>query len=807
MLRTLVLTCLFFTSALSFAQSRVSGTVVDGITKEPLIGAYIILKKDPSIGAVTDVDGKFELDLEEGTHELIFKFTGMQNDTVMVELAKGENEVLVIELFSKTLGKVDVVVGKFDQPIEELTFSMQVIKPSIIDNKNTRSIETILDQTPGLNIMDGEPQIRGGSGFTFGVGSKVAVLVDDMPILSGDAGRPEWGFVPVENIEQIEVTKGASSVLSGSSALSGAIHIRTAYPKDKPMTKINVYSGFYSAPADSAAWWGTDYPYIHGVNFLHSRIIKKNTDLVIGGNMNWDHGYIGGPVKGPEVVDTITEEYTNEQMRSSKYRINFNLRQRSTRYKGLQYGINGNFMYHQTNMVLAWLDDSTGIFRAYPGAVLQQIQTIYNVDPFISFSSKIGVKHSLKMRYLFTDNEMSMNQSNQAAVYYADYQFKKEFNFLKEKSFDFIGGVSTQYIDSKANMYGGSTGDSTNYSYNLSGYAEIQKKLLDVLNFSIGARGEYYQLNDTITAWNPIFRAGFNLKLGQATFLRASYGQGYRFPTITERYIRTAVGSFGVYENPDLKPEESWNAEVGVNQGFKIGKYMAQLDVAAFIQQYQNTIEYLFGFWDPSPDFMAGDPLAGFKFLNTGRSQVTGFDVTLNGGGKIGKHFNFVTMVGYNYINPITLEPDLVFAKDYNPFSPTEYSFRNTSQDTLTNVLKYRFKHTFKADLEFSFYGFSMGYTIKYFSKMENLDKAISDFENVTQNTGGTLQPIYFNDFYKEHNTGNFIHDLRISYAIGKKVEHKFAVIGKNILNRTYSLRPLKIEQMRTIVFQYSIKF
>ena len=111
---------------------------------------------------------------------------------------------------------------------------------ALIENKNTRSIETALDQTPGLNILDGEPQIRGGSGFTFGVGAKVAVLVDDMPLLSGDAGRPEWGFVPVENISQVEIIKGAASVLSGSSALSGSIHIRTAYPTSKPLNKVTL---------------------------------------------------------------------------------------------------------------------------------------------------------------------------------------------------------------------------------------------------------------------------------------------------------------------------------------------------------------------------------------------------------------------------------------------------------------------------------------------------------------------------------------------------------------------------------------
>ena len=115
-------------------------------------------------------------------------------------------EILMISM-QEVLGEVVVTAGKFNHKIEDLTISMEVIQPELIQSKNTRSVESVLDQTPGLNILDGEPQIRGGSGFTFGVGSKVAVLVDDVPMLSGDAGRPEWGFVPIENIEQIETKR------------------------------------------------------------------------------------------------------------------------------------------------------------------------------------------------------------------------------------------------------------------------------------------------------------------------------------------------------------------------------------------------------------------------------------------------------------------------------------------------------------------------------------------------------------------------------------------------------------------------
>ncbi len=813
--RFVLLLILLTSSTLSFLQTGVTGTVFLS-DETPAIGSYVVVLNEPSRGTVSDLNGTFNLDLPAGSHQLIFKFTGMLNDTVTVELKEGERKSLTVILQPRVLETVEILVGKFDQKIEELTYSIEIIKPSLIEDKNTRSIESILDQTPGLNIMDGEPQIRGGSGFTFGVGSKVAVLVDDMPILSGDAGRPEWGFVPVENIELIEITKGASSVLSGSSALSGSIHIRTAYPKSKPLTKINIYSGFHSAPEDTTQrWWGASdtvnqplynsYAFIHGANFLHSRIINKNTDLVIGGNFNWEHGYIGAPIKGPEVVDTISPNFTNDQMQSQRMRFNFNLRHKSTHVKGLAYGINGNFMMSSTNLTLAWLDDTAGIYRGYPGAVLLQDQTIFNLDPSITFITRLGVKHSLKTRFLYTDNQMSGNQSNQTEVYYADYQFKKSFNFLKEKSFDFIGGVSTQFNDSYALIYSGDN-DPTNQLFTLSSYAEMQKNFFDIINFSMGVRGEYFQLNDTITAWNPIFRTGANLKLSQATFLRASYGQGYRFPTITERYIRTAVGSFGVFDNPDLQPEKSWNGEVGVNQGFKFGNYIGQLDIAAFVQHYENTIEYLFGFWDPNPDFAAGDPLAGFKFLNTGKSKISGFDVTLNGTGKIGKNFTVTNMIGYNYINPITLEPDKVFAEDYNPSNPKEYSFKNTSYDTTTTVLKYRFKHTFKADIELTYRHFALGYTVKYFSKLENLDQAIIDFEKVTVATGGTLQAVLFEQFFTANNNGNTIMDLRFSYAFGENSPHKISVVAKNFMNRTYSLRPLKIEAPRSIVFQYSLK-
>ena len=71
-------------------------------------------------------------------------------------------------------------------------------------------------------------------------------------------------------------------------------------------------------------------------------------------------------------------------------------------------------------------------------------------------------------------------------------------------------------------------------------------------------------MNNEENVVKPIFRTGLNLRLAKATYLRYSYGQGYRFPTITEKFIKTRTGGLDIFPNPQLQPETSWNTEVGL---------------------------------------------------------------------------------------------------------------------------------------------------------------------------------------------------------------------------------------------------
>ena len=789
----------------SFNLFSQEGTLFGRVTDEqgePLIGATIIFKGDVTRGATADFEGNYSLKLPSGNQLLLCRYTNKVTDTFSVVINENsftEHNIVLTDFSDVTeFEGIDIRIGKFDKRPEDITVSIEIIKPEIIENKNTRSVETILDQTPGLNILDGEPQIRGGSGFTFGVGSKVAVIVDDMPMLSGDAGRPEWGFIPVENIKQIEVVKGAGSVLSGSSALSGAIHIRTKYPTATPLTKVNIYSGFYSEPKSEDQVWWTDAPMIAGANFLHSRIVGQ-WDIVVGGNLNYDHGYIGPPIQDAFIEqsfpDTISN-FSNRQMSSKRARVNFNLRRRSIKNRGFSYGLNGNLMKSQSPLIFAWLNDSSGLFQGYPGATFLQEQTLFNLDPFVHLNLESGSKHKLRGRLLSANNEITANQSNQSLVLFGDYQFQRLYSSLAD--LEFIGGLSGQFTDSYAELYAGS-GTPDNTLLNISGYAQLEKKFYKILNLSFGGRIEYFSLNDTVTDIQPILRAGGSLKVHQETYLRMSFGQGYRFPTITERFIQTGIGNFGVFPNPDLKPEFSTNSEVAIKQGIKFGKVYGYLDIAGFWQEYDNTIEYLFGFWD-----LTSPVGAGFKFLNTGRTRVIGLDISFSGQAKLNKQNTINFISGYNYILPKTLNPNYIYAVDSHPVNPRSYSYNSSSLNPDQQILKYRFLHNIKADVEWVHKKkFALGFSAKYFSKMENLDAVIEEFEESTA-VINTIQNIRYMDYFRANQKGNWILDARISYEINTK--HKVALIATNLLNNIYSLRPLRVEQLRTIMFQYTLK-
>ena len=791
----------------SWAQAgtvKFSGKVIDSQSQKPL-GAVLVYFENTSFGMSSSPEGTFSIEAPAGNYTLIAAY--LTHQTFKKEIRLTGNQEFNIEMVSND-GQMNLVVvsaGRYEQNIGEVTVSMEVIQPKLIQDKNAVNIAEILQQTPGVAIVDDEPQIRSGSGYSFGAGSRVQVLVDNIPILSGDAGKPSWGFLPTENVSQVEIIKGASSVLYGSSALSGVINFRTAYPTLKPKTTVSVYHGFYSKPqSDSAVYWNRQ-GMKSGINFLHSEKFGK-LDFVLASSVQYDDGHLG-PIK-----DTADGSFSNggyNPLKVDRYnagnraRLNLNLRYRLT--DRLYIGLAGIYSTGNSLSTLIWGNSSTDLYGAYSGSATRTIQQLYTVDPSIQYTSKKGAVHSLKSRWQSLDNNNDNNQGNFSDVFYTEYQVQKNWELNKIKNLTTTAGVVNTKTDARGELFVGGNPDGHNQARNTAAYFQVDKKIGERLNLSGGVRYEQFVLNSEKNG-KPVFRAGANYKLGQATYLRASYGQGYRFPSIAEKFIVTGLGAIQVFANPDLKPETSYNAEIGIKQGFKIGEFKGFIDVAVFQQEFRNFIEFTFGQWTAVPlsDLGQISKVIGFKSLNTGGAKVQGAELSIMGTGNIRKT-RFDILAGYTYTKPMSTTPDYVYAQTVETPGTlvipqfSQASYLTTSENTNNNILKYRMQHLIRIDVGATRGDFNAGLSFRANSHMQNIDKAFSQLE---QELPAEFNP-GINSWRADHTKGDFVFDTRVGYTFSKK--HKIALIMNNVLNREYAIRPLAIEEPRVTVVQYTL--
>lgn len=747
-----ILTALFsilLAGAGSAQNAFIKGKLTDPKTKETIVGAGVVL--DDTTGTVTDIDGNYFLRTTPGKHKLDFKYTGYTTQTRVIELK--ENDSLHIDLAmeadSKQLDVVVVSAGKFEQKLTDVTVSMEVIKPRLIESKGLQSIENAIDQVPGVNVIDGQANIRGGSGFSYGAGSRVLLTVDEMPMLSADAGDVKWTFLPVENCEQIEIIKGASSALFGSAAMNGVINFRTAYAKDKPETKIVISSGVYDKPErPELAWWQNYYHSYSGINIYHAQKIQ-NLDLVLGANLFDDEGF----------------RYRETEQR---YRVNTNLRYRfQGKLQGLQIGVNANTIRTKGGLFLGWVDADSGAWRPTGGDLSHYVTYRTNIDPYITYLTKKNGKHTLRTRFYRIKNTNNTDQESVADVYYSEYQYQKRF----ENGLAITTGLVYNYNEVKSgSLYG------NHYSANVAGFAQVDKKW-DRLSVSVGLRGEYFKV-DSIATKNiePVARAGVNYRLMEATFVRASFGQGFRFPAVAEKFIRTSASGLEIYPNDSLQPERGWSAEVGIKQGLRVGKWQGYFDLAGFWTEYRDMMEFTFGQWGQ----LFVDPYGGFgaKSRNIGNTQIKGVEVTLMGEGKVGP-INVALLMGYTYIDPIKT--------DFDPAADTARG------STTKNILKYRYQHNVKSDIELGYKKVKFGVSARYNSYMENVDRFFLDaFPGVRK--------------YREKNKGgDMVFDTRLSYQVLETTRVSFIV--NNLLNHEYESRPMDMQPPRVFALQLMVKF
>lgn len=789
----LLIICLATLSISAQQTYTIKGVVTDEKDNSPMVGVNVTVKGTTN-GVATDSIGRYELKVPLGSVSLSFTYIGYQDRTeIVTSYVEGEVHTVNPKMTdsSKELDIVVVSGNKVEKKLGEQTQSVEVLRGQNITN-GAQGIQEAINKVPGVNMIGSTISVRGGSGFSAETSNRTLAMLDDVPLVSPENGSVRWSTMPKEAIDQMEITKGPSTVTNGAQAMNALMNVRTLNPeKDSVFNKIYVDYGDYLPFKDKSfdAWQkkinGVAVPRMYGsVAYVTARKVK-DVDIVFNGAYDQNQGYTA---------------YNADQL----VRAFVKLRYIPKKLPNLSIGGNVNFCYEKYDdfFIYSNYNDTshntghtpTGNTRVLIPSDSTFIRTFaINVNPYVTYYDKHDNRHSLKTSYYFVQSDNTSGDSSKAQRMYIEYSFSRKF---KKQDADLATGVRYSYKNIMSETFG------NRFAHYAAAFIQGEKRFAKKFTIKVGFSLEFNKM-DTASIKNdlsfintiavrdsahkytspvkPVFNIGLNYEITQGTFLRASFGQGYRFPDIAEQYVYTPRSGVMAVPSPNLKPESGWNAEVGLKQGMKLSRWIFYADLAAYLSRYNNLIEFISITKNQLPpgyynDIVANRPSYRFgpfeQAQNITNAQIWGIEVSAIGTGSIfGVPLNF--LLGYNYMDPKNL--------DYNPSVPNSNKY-----------LYYRMHHSAKADIQTTYKGFIIGVTCVYIGHMLQLDQ-IADLTKIQ-------------DWTNSHGTkGDAVLDARFGYNWKNRITA--TVIAKNVTNHIYTLRPGFVEAPASLTLQLTYQW
>jgi outer membrane receptor protein involved in Fe transport len=760
------------------AQNTINGKILDSKTKEPIIGANVDCG---NLSSSTDIDGSYVFNVEDGTYDIKISYLGYANITKSITVTNNQTITVDVDLTEEAknvLGQDIVITGSlFERKASEEVISIEVIKPQLMLGVNATRIDEVARRVSGLNVADGQANIRSGSGWAYGVGSRVMFIVDGQPMLSPDRGDVKWTQLPVEAMGQMEVLKGATSVLYGSSAMNGTIHLQTVKPTKTPLTRFTAFQTFIMPPKDKVKqWW--DFPLLSfGATFLRAHKPSDNFEYFVSGNVYLNNTHFE---KGQEYMA----------------RMNYKTRWTAKKNSKISYGVAGSLLFNREYEYFFWQNHTDGAFKAGADNKFSNIRVI--VDPYFTAYDKKDNKHEIKTRSYF--NRPSF--ATKTFLENIDYTFAKNF---KKIGLNLIVGTNNQmlFINVPAFVDGG-----VKFGNLFALYTQLDKKFKDRVTLSGGLRWETYKFQNVKGYTPPIGRIGMNARVGKESYLRFNLGQAFRFPSFAERFVNQGVGSYNINDsttapllkilpNQNLQPEYGWTSELGFQQQFKSknNKYNGLFDVAFYWQEYRNLVD--FGGTTDS----TSSALINLRAQNISKARIAGWDISLKNNINFNPKNSLYLNIGYVYAFPVELNPSFLSPNFDNSTlkgylkNMFKYVTKQIGGIDFYQVLRYRNRHLLTIDLEYNLLNkITLGTDIRYYSNFEGFDQVFLGIAGVPDYLGSD-----------DRTKGAWIFNARAFYHFSKK--HSLGVIVKNLSNKEYWLRVGRLEQPMSLTMQYRMEF
>ena len=344
-------------AAMALQQKKVTGTIIDK-DKQPVIGANVVVK-GTQIGAITDADGKYSIDVPLSGGTLVVSFIGFTSQEVEV----GNNTVVDITLQTEAMSLDEVVVVGYGTVLKKnITTSVSKVSVDNVPKASSSNMtQLLLGRASGLQATVASAQPGGNVNISIRGAEAPIYVIDGIVMPSNSLEGGSGGTVTVvpsnvnrgglaglnpEDIESVEILKDASASIYGIGASRGVILVTTKKGKEGPL-KVN-YDGSYSVV--------NNYPYPNAldarqymglVNIFNKEQYLYQNNLAPYGPTAYTTGW-SAPYDDATIAAATSTDWKNQVLRKGSV-SNHNLVLNGGN-KTVSYYVSGNY-YSQTGSV------------------------------------------------------------------------------------------------------------------------------------------------------------------------------------------------------------------------------------------------------------------------------------------------------------------------------------------------------------------------------------------------------------------------------------------------------------------------
>ncbi len=655
-LKTIILAILLgFFYSISSQSISIQGTVSDLKTNQSVSGAFVFINYNYS--TYTNSHGLFTIsDIPAGKYEIKISRLGYKlysSEIIIESSSKDFNFKLEQSLIE--LDEVIVTTSKTEDYLKNSPYSELLISNKEIESKPLQSFADIVKDQPGVSLLrDGvwgtEISIRGLNR------ENIVTLIDGSRILTATDIAARLSMINLNDIDRIEIIKGASSSIYGSGATGGIINIITKSPSFNNTFSLNGnFAAQYNSVNDLSALSGALYS---GGSFWASKFAGSYRKA---NNIQTPQGEL----KNSQFEDySFTGSLNVLPITNHKLSVDYQL------FKANDVGIPGASVFPDNADVRYPFEKRELISAGY------EIQNIS--DMFYKFSAKYSyqfiardvenIPHTVQTvpgsgstptrrvsvlkitpgadhrsnNILLQGNLLLANRNN--LILGLDYWDRKyeghREKYQKIEVLDSLGQVS--------NTINKIIGEKPlpNSSYSSFGFfAQDGMNLLkDKLDINLGARYDYFSITGEKTfnpeyeitngnlnnnpsgqqiIWNDVksnnssFSSNLGLKYSLNPMLSLTLGLAYSFrsPSLEERFQYIDQGSLVRVGNPDLKPEEGKNIDFGI----RLYSDNLKIITSVYYSYFNNLVSEIRGTFEGRN--------ATFK-TNIGEARIYGFDLS-----------------------------------------------------------------------------------------------------------------------------------------------------------------------------------